>query len=100
MRKRAERIADASSRNEKTTLAMSRNIAAAIAIVAFFATALARPSSVLARLDGLIVYGDMDERSREESLSTGRVLWFAKGTHNGFLNVGTERYRQVAVELK
>jgi mannose-6-phosphate isomerase-like protein (cupin superfamily) len=41
-----------------------------------------------------------DERSREESLSTGTVLWFAKGTHNGFLNVGTERYRQVAVELK
>jgi mannose-6-phosphate isomerase-like protein (cupin superfamily) len=44
--------------------------------------------------------GDTDERSREESLSAGTVLWFAKGTHNGFLNVGTERYRQVAVELK
>ena len=41
-----------------------------------------------------------DEHSREESLSAGTVLWFAKGTHNGFLNVGTERYRQVAVELK
>lgn len=37
---------------------MSRNIAAAVLMVAFFATALVRPSSVLARLDGLIVYGN------------------------------------------
>jgi hypothetical protein len=44
--------------------------------------------------------GDRDEHSLEESLSAGRVLWFAKGTHRGFVNVGTERYRQIAVELK
>ena len=44
--------------------------------------------------------GDKDERSREESLSAGTVLWFAKGMHHGFINVGTERYRQVVVELK
>ena len=44
--------------------------------------------------------GEGNERPREESLSAGTVLWFAKGTHNGSLNVGTERYRQIAVELK
>jgi hypothetical protein len=37
---------------------MNRNIAAAVVIVAFSAAAFVRPSSVLARLDGLIVYGD------------------------------------------
>ncbi len=41
-----------------------------------------------------------NERSREESLSAGAVLWFAKGSHRGFVNVGTQRYRQIAVELK
>ncbi len=30
----------------------------------------------------------------------GRVLWFARGTHRGFVNLGTERHRHVAVELK
>jgi len=44
--------------------------------------------------------GDSDERSREESLPPGAVLWFAKGTHRGLVNIGTERYRQVAVEIK
>ncbi len=44
--------------------------------------------------------GDGDERSREESFPAGRVLWFAKGTNCGVVNVGTQRYRQVAVELK
>ena len=44
--------------------------------------------------------GDRDERSREESLSAGTVLWFPKVRTTGFFNVGTERYRQVAVELK
>ena len=43
---------------------------------------------------------DSDERSREESLSAGRVLWFSRGTHCGVINAGTERYRQIAVELK
>jgi hypothetical protein len=40
------------------------------------------------------------EHSREESLSAGRVLWFIRGTHCGVVNAGTERYRQIAVELK
>jgi quercetin dioxygenase-like cupin family protein len=44
--------------------------------------------------------GNGDERSREESIPAGRVLWFAKGTNRGVVNVGTQRYRQVAVELK
>jgi hypothetical protein len=44
--------------------------------------------------------GDGDEQSREQSLSAGSVLWCAKGTHRGLVNVGTERYRQIAVELK
>ena len=43
---------------------------------------------------------DTDERTREESLSAGRVLWWSKGTHRGLVNVGTQRYRQIAVELK
>jgi mannose-6-phosphate isomerase-like protein (cupin superfamily) len=43
---------------------------------------------------------DSNERSREESIPAGSVLWFAKGTHRGFVNLGTQRYRQVAVELK
>jgi hypothetical protein len=34
------------------------------------------------------------------SFPAGRVLWFAKGTNCGVVNVGTQRYRQVAVELK
>ena len=38
--------------------------------------------------------------SREESIPAGRVLCFAKGTNCGVVNVGTQRYRQVAVELK
>ena len=41
-----------------------------------------------------------EERTREESLSASRVLWLTKGTHRGFVNVGTQRYRQIAVELK
>jgi hypothetical protein len=43
-----------------------------------------------------------DERasSREESIPAGRVLWFAKGSTSGVVNLGTERYRQIAVELK
>ena len=44
--------------------------------------------------------GDGEEHSREESLSAGSVLWCANGTHRGLVNVGTQRYRQVAVELK
>jgi beta-alanine degradation protein BauB len=44
--------------------------------------------------------GDGDERVREETIPAGRVLWFAKGTHRGLINSGTERFRQVAVELK
>jgi len=44
--------------------------------------------------------GDDKEHSREESLSAGSVLWWSKGTHRGFVNVGTQRYRQIAVELK
>ena len=44
--------------------------------------------------------GDGDERSREQSLSAGSVLWCPKGTHRGIVNLGTERYRQIAVELK
>ncbi len=43
---------------------------------------------------------DGDERSREQSLSAGSVLWCPKGTHRGIVNLGTERYRQIAVELK
>jgi hypothetical protein len=65
MRKRATRIADASSRNKTLSRRIGRG-----------------------------------EHSREESLSAGRVLWFAKGTHRGFVNVGTKRYRPIAVELK
>ena len=41
-----------------------------------------------------------EERTREESLSAGRVLWLTKGTHRGFVNAGKQRYRQIAVELK
>jgi hypothetical protein len=41
-----------------------------------------------------------DGRTREESLLAGRVLWLSKGTHRGLVNLGTQRYRQVAVELK
>jgi quercetin dioxygenase-like cupin family protein len=41
-----------------------------------------------------------NERTREESLSAGAVLWFRKGSHRGFVNAGTQRYRQIAVELK
>jgi mannose-6-phosphate isomerase-like protein (cupin superfamily) len=52
------------------------------------------PVKIVERADGA------DENVREESLSAGTVLWFAKGTHNGLLNVGTQRYRQIAVELK
>jgi predicted metal-dependent enzyme (double-stranded beta helix superfamily) len=44
--------------------------------------------------------GDGSEHSLEESHSAGRVLWFSRGTHCGVVNVGTERYRQIAVELK
>jgi len=40
------------------------------------------------------------EDSREESIPAGRVLCFIRGTYWGIVNVGTERYRQVAVELK
>jgi quercetin dioxygenase-like cupin family protein len=40
------------------------------------------------------------ERAREQSLAAGTVLWFPKGTHRGLLNLGTQRHRQVAVELK
>jgi len=40
------------------------------------------------------------ERSREQLLAAGAVLWFPKGTHRGLVNVGTQRHRQVAVELK
>lgn len=40
------------------------------------------------------------ERSREQSLAAGAVLWFPKGTHRGLVNLGTQRHRQVAVELK
>jgi hypothetical protein len=43
---------------------------------------------------------ESDERTREETLSAGRVLWFGRGTHCGIINAGTERYRQIAVELK
>jgi hypothetical protein len=52
------------------------------------------PVKIVERADGA------DENAREESLSAGRVLWFAKGTHRGIVNVGTQRYRQIAVELK
>ncbi len=44
--------------------------------------------------------GDGDERAREQSLAAGSVQWFAKGSNRGIVNLGTERYRQVAVELK
>jgi beta-alanine degradation protein BauB len=44
--------------------------------------------------------GNENERSREESIPAGRVLWFAKGTHRGVVNVGTQRYREVVVELE
>jgi quercetin dioxygenase-like cupin family protein len=44
--------------------------------------------------------GEGEERSREESISAGAVLWFERGTHRGLVNIGTQRYRQVAVELK
>jgi hypothetical protein len=44
--------------------------------------------------------GEGEERMHEESLSAGRVLWLSKGTHRGLVNVGTQRYRQIAVELK
>ena len=44
--------------------------------------------------------GDGNEHSREESLSAGAVLWLRKGTHRGLVNAGTQRYRQIAVELK
>ena len=40
------------------------------------------------------------ERSREQSLAAGAVLWFPKGTYRGLVNLGTQRHRQVAVELK
>jgi hypothetical protein len=41
-----------------------------------------------------------DENAHEESLLAGRVLWWSKGMHRGLVNSGTQRYRQVAVELK
>ncbi len=41
-----------------------------------------------------------EERTREEVLPAGRVLWFAKGTHRGVINIGGERFRQINVELK
>jgi quercetin dioxygenase-like cupin family protein len=44
--------------------------------------------------------GDGEEHSREESLSAGSVLWCTKGTHRGLVNLGTQRFRQIAVELK
>ena len=44
--------------------------------------------------------GEGEERMHEESLSAGRVLWLSKGTHRGVVNLGTQRYRQIAVELK
>ena len=44
--------------------------------------------------------GDGNQHSREESLSAGAVLWLRKGTHRGLVNAGTQRYRQIAVELK
>ena len=44
--------------------------------------------------------GEGEEHTREESLSAGAVLWLRKGTHRGLVNVGTQRYRQIAVELK
>ena len=44
--------------------------------------------------------GEGEERMHEESLSAGRVLWWSKGTHRGVVNLGTQRYRQIAVELK
>jgi quercetin dioxygenase-like cupin family protein len=44
--------------------------------------------------------GDGVERSREQSLAAGTVLWFPKGTHRGLVNLGTQRHRQVAVEIK
>jgi quercetin dioxygenase-like cupin family protein len=44
--------------------------------------------------------GDGNERARQETFAAGHVLWFARGTSRGVVNVGTQRYRQVAVELK
>jgi hypothetical protein len=58
MRIRAVQIADASNMNKRPAPAMSRNIAATVAIVALFAAALLQPSFVWARLDSLIVYGN------------------------------------------
>jgi quercetin dioxygenase-like cupin family protein len=43
---------------------------------------------------------DGGEHAREESIPAGRVLFFAKGTSRGVVNLGTQRYRQIAVELK
>ena len=43
---------------------------------------------------------DGTERSREEALTAGRVLWFPKGSQRGLINLGMQRHRQIAVELK
>jgi quercetin dioxygenase-like cupin family protein len=43
---------------------------------------------------------DGTERSHQETLAAGNVLWFPKGSHRGLVNLGTQRHRQVAVELK
>jgi predicted metal-dependent enzyme (double-stranded beta helix superfamily) len=52
------------------------------------------PVKIVASSDGA------DENAQEESLLAGLVLWLSKGTHRGLVNLGTQRYRQVAVELK
>ena len=43
---------------------------------------------------------DGAERAHKETFAAGHVLWFGKGMNRGLVNVGTQRYRQVAVELK
>ncbi len=43
---------------------------------------------------------DGEERSRGETLSPGQVIWQRKGVQQAIANLGTGRFRQVAVEVK
>jgi len=43
---------------------------------------------------------DGEQRSREETLKPGQVIWQRKGAQQAVVNLGMGRYRQVAVEIK
>ncbi len=44
--------------------------------------------------------GAQEERTSEQTLAAGDVIWCPRASSRGIVNVGTGRFRQVAVELK